>query len=404
MNSATVLDKDNHVNSYRAFLEGDMWETMEKAPVPTGGPAGVDYYVIDRSEAIFSTDGSDETEGFFDLIKTISRVVLPVAGDIITAGAPFLGPIGAVVAPLAGVALHGAAKLAETSLVSGTESAVQSGPKSAVHTSASLYKEGAVHRAILGEAALHAISRLPEDALRESGALMTMSAVYTANEKIVENLTPQISRALLEPTLRISMDELHKAHNPRRSQTTQVMKWAPIAGAESAMAGPESESEASGFLRHVVADDAEVVDEAFFPDLLNVIKKGALIAAPFVTGLAREGLDKLDKIISDSKAETEFSLVDEPNTVLELLPKRALLGEAALQAIMKLPKEQLYKQYPKPGSDSQTEGLIDVFKTAVQKIGPKVLAAAPIVMKHVTPMIQDLLTDNTRKITSPLGA
>jgi len=69
---------------------------------------------------------------------------------------------------------------------------------------------------------------------------------------------------------------------------------------------------------------------------------------------------------------------------------------------MKLPKEHLYKQYPKPGSDSQAEGLLDVFKTAVQKLAPKVIAAAPIVMKHVTPITQDLLAGN--KVSPALGA
>jgi len=298
-----------------------MWETAKKEPTPVEVPVtGVDYYVIDRSEALIPIEGSEDTESILGILKAIGSVILPIAGDIITAGAPLLGPIGAMVAPLAGVVLHGAAKLAESSFVSGTESAVD--------TSASLYKEGAVHRAILGEAALHAISRLPEDALRESGALKAMSAVYTANERTIGNLTPQISKALLEPTLRIAMDELRKAHNPRLPQTTQVSKWASIAGAESVLAGPESEGESSGFIRDMVADDTEVVDEAFFPDLLGVIKKDCLTAALFVTDVSRAALDKLDKIVSDSKAGTESSLVDEPNTVLELLPKRALLGEA----------------------------------------------------------------------------
>lgn len=390
MNSATVLDKKgNHLPSYLTFLQNNMWESPKKGSPTTGEPApeGVDYYIINHPESSeYSTEEPGEAEDFLDIIKSVNRGVLPFAGDVLKTGAPLLGPIGAVVGPLAGIALNEAANIAQTTFVSATENVVD--------TVSASDKQAAIHRAILGEAALQAISRLPEGAWRDSGALKIMHTVYSANEETVQKLTPHISKALLEPTLRISMKELQKAHNPGRPRAPQAKKWATIPGAHSVLADPEPEDEASEFIRKMEAVDAEVVDEAFSSrGLLDVLKNGLRFAAPYLTEPARKGLNKLDVVVAKSGAESE--LLDAPDTILELLPKRALLGEAALQALIKLPKEHLEKSYPKPGSDTETEGLFHVFTTVIQKIGPQVLDAAPIVLKQVTPIITNLLANNS---------
>ena len=387
VNSATVLDKDNNVAAYRAFCVQEMWKRL-KATVPPGMPTGVSVYTISGTETVI-IPGSQDTESFLDVFKSVLKVALPVASTVVSAGAPLMGPIGAVVASLAGVALQATSKLTESAFVNATES----------HISSALDGNGAVHRAILCEAAIHALGRLDDNALHDSGALATMSQVYAAHADRVKKLTPHLSKALLEPSLRIAMDQLRIAHNPAPApgRSSQLKKRVPISGAESFLVGTESalgeSSDATSFVRDMITGDAEVVSESFFGSMLDVLKKGVILATPLVTGLARKGLDRLDQAVTP-KSGTESGFIENPQSVLDMLPKRALVGEAALQAVMKLPKQYLHAQYPKPGSDVETEGLIDVMRNIIQKIGPRVIAAAPVVCKTVTPIIKELLQRN----------
>ncbi|KAF8435923.1 hypothetical protein BGX38DRAFT_1274737 [Terfezia claveryi] len=387
INSATVLGNDNHITTYRAFCVQEMWKQdhYKATRVPAGVPAGVSVYRIPMQEIEI---GQQSTESFLDVFKDVLKVVLPVASTVVSVGAPLLGPVGAVVAPLAGVALQAASKLTESAFENATES----------HIRSALDSDGAVHRAILCEAAIHALGRLDDETLHNSGALATMSQVYAAHADRVKRLTPHLSKALLEPSLRIAMDQVRLAHNPTLTPSSQFKKRAPIPGAESFLAGTESElaadSNGTTFVRDMITGDSEVVNESFIGTMFDVLKKGAIFATPLVTALARTGLDKLDQAVAAKNPRTESGFVENPQSVLDMLPKRALVGEAALHAVMKLPKEYLLARYAKPGSDVETESLKDVMNSVSQKIAPRVFAAAPVVYKAVTPIIKDLMKQN----------
>ena len=71
---------------------------------------------------------------------------------------------------------------------------------------------------------------------------------------------------------------------------------------------------------------------------------------------------------------------DSTAEAFEIISKRAVMGEAALQAVMKMEPEEL-----------NAEGFFDTMKTAMQKIGSTVMNNAPKIIKAVPPIFQGLM-------------
>ena len=71
---------------------------------------------------------------------------------------------------------------------------------------------------------------------------------------------------------------------------------------------------------------------------------------------------------------------DSTAEAFDIISKRAIVGQAALQAVMKMEPEEL-----------NAEGFFDTMKTAMQKIGSTVMTHAPKVIKAVPPIVQGLM-------------
>ncbi|KAI9687383.1 MAG: hypothetical protein M1820_010479 [Bogoriella megaspora] len=88
------------------------------------------------------------------------------------------------------------------------------------------------------------------------------------------------------------------------------------------------------------------------------------------------------KDILNSSTESAF---DQSSTAiedhLEGLSERAVMGEAALQALAN------------GNALASEEGFFDLFKKTVQTIGPQVISLAPTVLKDVAPIVGSLLSN-----------
>lgn len=99
-------------------------------------------------------------------------------------------------------------------------------------------------------------------------------------------------------------------------------------------------------------------EEAFF----DVIRAGIRFAGKGLTTVAEHGLPLLVSALSDAEsfAEESASATDAPQAFsVDVLAHRALVAEAALQAVMKIPPQLL-----------EEEGFFDFISNAVKTIAP----------------------------------
>lgn len=294
--------------------------------------------------------------GFIDALKKVLRG----SGPVVVPNSNSFGPINPTVnAPLAGIALHAVSKLADQ------ESSSGEGAESQV--AAELDNDGVTQRAILGEAALQAIGLMSEKDLQDSGILTTMNEVYSAHADAVRNLVPYISKVLLEQNL----------HIPNNQSAPDPSPEPPIVGAENSSELQEG-SEA-------------LVNSNSFGSFWDLLKDKVCVAVPATSAPLYPpwaGLAKLDQAITSKQS---FSNDSQDYTAAEELVQRALLGEAALQAMMKLPKEYTHYQYPVGDSETfQTNGWFKTLIGAAQKIAPHVMKVAPKVLDVVVPIVKEL--------------
>jgi hypothetical protein len=329
---------------------------------------------------IFEASPSDEpTEGFMDLFHDIGRVVLPVASSALSAASPFLGPIGPIAA-IGGVALGAIGNMCESSFDASTGDIV---PTTAPPRSF----DGCAQRAVLCEAALQTVQKLNPDSDEAAKILSHMEATYRTLEPNLK-LAPKLRYALAGPSLRMAIDDLTK---PRSAESTIEVRrqLSGVNGAETFV-----DSDQKAFAEALISSPTVVLrdEEGFFDNLGSLIMKGATFATPLLKAGAKFGLSKLVEAVSGS-AESAFDPLPTNNDpVAETLFKRAIMGEAALQAITKFPPKTL-ESLPLYDRNDQlsSEGFFDSFKGIVQDIGRKVMATAPSVISAVAPIAMNLL-------------
>lgn len=316
------------------------------------------------------------TEGFLDFLVKGLSVGTDIASGVLQTALPIaLGPMAGPVGALAGLALNVAGKIAGSS--TGTEADVGK----------SYSFDGVAERAILGEAALAAVSTMSSTNSPElAGVLSRMQdrwePVGGGGSSAVTRVAPKILGTLKEPALRIALDTIRKAQQPqgealladtgiRRSGTSDLN----TVGFGRSL-DDKSEAFSSALSKTLTPKDAES-----FLDVLStvgdVVSKGLRVAVPIMATIAQTTLSPL-------LAGTEADVTVAPPTFsFEGYAERAVMGEAALQSLMQVDTATLQK-----------EGLFDVMKSVILKVGPTVLKQAPAVIDAVKPIVHSLLNKN----------
>lgn len=316
---------------------------------------------------------SDE-EGFLDIMKGALRVGAPLLGGALKTGLPIaLGPLGAPIGALAGLALNAAGKLAEST------DAESFDPSEA--------QEGTMERAILAEAALTAVQKMdlhPDD---QESIFSDMKDYVMKAAPTIKKVAPRVMGAMMEPALRITLNSLHNYNEQGHSgaeafedQNSEPFRLnVTYSNAIDQRGGRNAEAFLQG-LTTSMKQGQEAFDGESEEGFFDLITAGVRFAGKGLIAGARVGLPILAKMV-DNNAESIEAGSAAPSTLSSTdLAKRALVGEAALQAIMKLPPQRL-----------QEEGFFDVISHAVKKIAPIVVKVAPTVISNLSPTIGGII-------------
>ncbi|ERF68250.1 hypothetical protein EPUS_02706 [Endocarpon pusillum Z07020] len=324
--------------------------------------------VTSRSQAMNTKSESLQAEefAFMDILKVVGGA-LPIIG----------GPIGA----LAGFALNAASSVAAES--TGAES-VQDGTP--LH-------EGSMERAILAEATLSALqaASLPDE-LEESIFSDMKDAVMRALP-IVRKAAPHVMSAMMEPALKIALDSLHK-HNQSGAESFEAAYDEPFQPTTLYSSAIDQEADADtenflGVLQSVLQRNLQesAVDGDAEEGFLDIIKAGARLASKGVVQAAKFGLPILvDAVKNIANAESlddqTASAAGTQGLTADQLAKRALVADAALEAVMKLPAQHL-----------EEFGFIDFIGDAVKKIAGPAMKVLPQVAKAINPVVGNVISN-----------
>ncbi|KAI8627468.1 trypsin-like serine protease [Xylariaceae sp. FL1651] len=318
---------------------------------------------------------AEDAEGFWDVLKTVGGVVANVGKTALPFVSPLLGPAGGPVSAVAGAALGAMAKACAESAMDGMESHPSSTEQAA---------KGSTERAILAEASLQAVLQMDHTPLSQK-ILDDMQNTYTNLAPNVKYIAPKLAPGLLSSAYKITVDKNYVQKNKVERRTLSAM---PLKGDWS-----ESSFESNDFVNCMMQPTRPLEgEEGFFGDFGNVLSAAFQVGKPLLHAGAKYGLTLLNKTLAESSFDAESSLGNHDAQAAELVAKRAIMGEAALQAVMKLKKSELDRlQLVSASGDVQEEGFIDFVKTAAQKIGSVVKETAPSVIKAVLPLVVDAL-------------
>lgn len=330
-------------------------------------------------------------EGFMDVLKTIARVgsvALPIASGL-------LGPVGGLVGTAAG-ALLGSVSEAQSMAEGSLEAA-----------------DGAAERALLAEASLQAVLSLPDVPERQE-ILAKMQQNWAANAPGVDAVAAAVAPRLTECALDIALDRWAKASDPSRRPGDQeaVLEPRPLGVGgltESAMSGP-----GAGFIAGLFGPTRPLAgeEEGLFDWLGPVLKTAVTAAKPLVSQVAKAAVATLaPKLLEEvvgggvggggggSGTESSDSAPAPGSKVpqAQVLLKRAVVADTALQALMSMPREKLDRLRVSPATpDGPAEGIFDFVKTVVQKMGPAVLDTAKKAVKTYAPVLLSALAADKR--------
>lgn len=311
---------------------------------------------------------SEAEEGLFgDILKGVGSA-LPIFG----------GPIGT----LAGVALNAAGSMLETTTAEG-------------FSDTTTVPEGAVERAILAEATLKVLqnTKLPEDV--EEGIFEDMKTAVMKALPTVRKTAPRVIGAMMEPALKMALGSLHNYNQRSAGGAESFDDNGPVFGITlpvtqySAAIDQPADQQTEAFLHAAMAaardgqesfGDSET-EEGFF----DIFKSATRLIGKGVLGVAKVGLPIVaDYLNKTAGAEAFDAESNSGNDTADLLAKRALVADAALQAIMKVPAHQL-----------QEEGFFGSLWDTVKSIAPGVMKAAPGIIKAINPTIGGIISGLT---------
>ena len=315
-----------------------------------------------------------DEEAFLDILKGAVGVGAPLLGGVLKTGLPIaLGPLGGPIGALAGFALNAAGKLAEST--------------DAESFDAFDAQEGTMERAILAEAAFTAVQTMdlhPDD---QESIFSDMKDYVMKAAPTIKKVAPHVMGAMVEPALRVALNSLHNNNQKGISgaeafedQDGEPFRLNVTYSDKIDQIGDRTQEAFVRGLQNAMQLGQESFDEESEEGFFDVIKAGVRFAGKGVIAGARAGLPILAQLVgggaesieSGNSAPTALSSTD--------LAMRALVGEAALQAIMKLPPQRL-----------EEEGFFDSMVKAVKEIAPVVVKVAPTIISNLAPVMGGLI-------------
>ncbi|MCJ1265004.1 hypothetical protein MMC22_004879 [Lobaria immixta] len=289
---------------------------------------------------------------FFEILRAGIRLSDPVLDNILQVHLPMvLGSVGSPVGALAGAILSTAGKLATQS----------SSPVNDFRQG--LPYDGILERAILGEAAFSAVMSMKRRKLEEIGVFLEMAKVVKQIAPATKEIAPFIMHTLTAPALRIALDALHKKADGPSAESSLGISSGTSFTQQIASSNGTLDPNAEKFFQRLSARCASFCgSEASSGNVDRILHIGFREAGPVLTTAAYEGLQLLATILPDNPAGGEGIPAHHP--FIDGLPERAMLGEAALQALMKVPMQGL------------DESAFEIMAQSVARIGHVVIQSA----------------------------
>ncbi|KAF5601378.1 glutamyl endopeptidase [Fusarium pseudoanthophilum] len=301
-----------------------------------------------RPGIAFETPRFDE-ESFLDTLKTVANVGrkgFPFASALL---GPIGGPLSAVVGTLLG-------SLTESTLSQSTES-IANGP---------------AERAILAEAALQAVLASDHDE-HVMEVINNMGQIWKGGAPKAQILAPAITPILGQCSVELSSQaspETENARGPRFSDRRRL---------EADITESAAMNDGAAFIQGILGPTRQLeggkdVSEWLGPVLVTAVSE----SKPLTSKSASAALSRMESI------EAPTSSANEDAT--RILIKRAVLADAALQAVMSLPRERLERFRPTDGHGDDA-GIFDFMKDKVQILGPATLDIAKKAAIKIGPRI-----------------
>ncbi|PNP83869.1 hypothetical protein FNYG_02557 [Fusarium nygamai] len=290
-----------------------------------------------RSGIAFETPRFDE-ESFLDTLKTIANVGrkgFPFASA-------FLGPIGGPLSAVVGTLLG---SLTESTLSQSTES-IANGP---------------AERAVLAEAALQAVLASDHDE-HVMEVINNMGQIWKGGAPKAQILAPAITPILSQCSVELSgqvAPETEDARGPRFRDRRRL---------EADITESAAMNDGAAFIQGILGPTRQLeggkdVSEWLGPVLITAVSE----SKPLTSKSTSTALSRMESIEATSSSANEDAT--------RILIKRAVLADAALQAVMSLPRERLERFRPTDGRGDDA-GIFDFMKDKVQIFGPVTLDVA----------------------------
>ena len=365
--------QSNGVRNYNKSDSGDYQSKYNIAQAVLDKPANnqtqMDVIQQDSvSNGYLPRTVSEIDDEFFEILKVGIKLSDPVLSDILHAHQPMvLGSIGSAAGALAGAVLTATGVFAKDT-------------SAAVHEfRQGLPYDGIVERAILGEAAFCVVMSMKRRRLEEEGIFSEMARIVKQIAPATKQIAPYIMDALTGPALRIALDALYnKTTGPEArfgSATSHVTPFAQSFTPSNSTLSSEAETFIKRLSAHCVDHEES---ENSLSSINRIIQIGFREAGPVLTTVANEGLQYLVSILPVSASGGEGVPSHAP--YIDGLPERAMLGEAALQALMKVPKQRL------------EESAFDIMAQSISKIGSVILRSAHGTIEDVGFVVKAIVT------------
>ncbi|KAJ4248445.1 hypothetical protein NW762_012782 [Fusarium torreyae] len=330
---------------------------------------------LNGSKPIRAQPAESGEEGFLDVFKVIANV----GSKLVPLASPFLGPVGGILGPAVGGLLG---SLAESEF-SGTPD---------------IKTNGTAERAMLAEAALQAVlaSEHTEGLTEVVGK---MERIWRVSAPKVDFLAPAVAPIVAEcgsglvgQHQRLDISRTNKFY-PGQSRRSLGVDFS-----ESSIGGEEA-----AFVQGLMGPTRQVAgEEGMFDWLGPVLKTAYEVAKPIASQAASAALSGLGGVIKSALGAE--STISDPSSQHEeatrILLKRAVMADAALQALMTLPSHKLEQLKPRNPETGDAEGIFDFIKDTVQKLGPLALDTAKQAAKTYLPRLID---SASQKVSSKLG-
>ena len=294
-------------------------------------------------------------EGFLDII-----------GKALSIGADVVGTIGGPIGVLAGTGLSAAAALA-------TNLAAESGGLDDV----GLQNSGIIERALLQDAAFHAVWNMDPKSRQALGIEEGMIDVATSLFPKVKALAPVLLDVITGPALNVALSTIESNSN-KKPESGFTFLPRELGGLQFNNIPIQDPNISESFINIMLQPTVEVGDaEGFFDTLGPIIQKGLRVAKPIVKVMAAAGVDGVIKQLQDVKE----NLGQKAPASLDGAVQRAVMGAAALDALQKVDPAKL-----------QEEGIFDTIKAIAQKVGPVVMKHGPAVIDGVVSLVNTVTT------------